>query len=337
MISAMSLGAMPQFAVEQLGEKKTRSALHAVGLPKRFIDARDGYISEHALSNFIGLVSRSIGYDRLGLLWAPFITVADYGAWGRYVLGAPDLGTALLRAQKEMQLHSNTDRVGMRVGTREVIYSYVFGLRGHPSYPDVAYTAIASILSIPRHFLGDKWVPLRIEFDFPKPVKEFQVEETFHCPVTFGHKDLRIYFPRNVLGVSNPDNLSLAITSRQDILRERAAGPPTTLVQSTQALVLQQLSEQIISLDRTAMSLGTSVRTLQRQLNEEGVTFRTLVNDVRMQRAQELLSLKGSTVRKVATTLGYTSPNNFSRAFSTNLGISPRQAQKISRSGFILT
>lgn len=82
-------------------------------------------------------------------------------------------------------------------------------------------------------------------------------------------------------------------------------------------------------MDRTALLLGTSVRTLQRHLNEEGVSFRMLVNDVRMQRARELLGLKGTSVTTVATVLGYSSPNNFSRAFSTRFGMSPRHAQKL--------
>lgn len=329
MITAMALGLMPQFAAAELGENKAETALQAAGLSPYFLEGRGGYIPEHSLAEFIGDVSHRLGYDGLGLLWAPYLTVADYGAWGRYVLSGADLGTALRRAQKEMQLHSNTDRVHMHVGPHVATYSYEFGLKGHPSYADIAYSAISIILSIHRHFLGSRWSPLRIEFDIPKISIVSRVEETFGCPVSFGNESLRILFPSHTLGQPNPDMTQCGQVSRQDILRERLAGPPKSLVQSTQELILTQLLEHTISLDAAALSLGMSVRTLQRHLNDKGVSFRGLVNDALMSRARELLSVDGNSVAQVAAVLGYSSPNNFSRAFSTFFGMSPRQAQKV--------
>ncbi|RBW51633.1 hypothetical protein DS909_18780 [Phaeobacter gallaeciensis] len=329
MISAKSLGAMPQFATAELGRKSTESAMLAAGLPLHFLDIQEGYIPEHSLVEFIRNVSCRLGYDGLGLLWAPYLTVADYGAWGSYVLSAPDLKTALRRAEKEMKYHSNTDQVRMHIGTNLVSYSYEFGLRAHSSYADIAFSAIAAVLSIPRHFLGANWAPTRIEFDIVRPPKTIQIEETFRCPVTFGHQTLRVLFPRHLLSAPNPTRSQTMLTSREDISRERGLGPPNSLFQSACATVLIQLSDQSVSMDRTALLLGTSVRTLQRHLNEEGVSFRMLVNDVRMQRARELLGLKGTSVTTVATVLGYSSPNNFSRAFSTRFGMSPRHAQKL--------
>ncbi|WP_170125896.1 AraC family transcriptional regulator [Pelagimonas varians] len=329
MITAMALGQMPQFAAAELGEKKAETALQAAGLSPYFLEGRCGYIPEHSLAEFIGGVARRLGYDGLGLLWAPYLTVADYGTWGRYVLSAPDLGTALRRAQKEMQLHSNTDRVHMHVGYNVVTYSYDFGLKGHPSYPDIAYSAIAVILSIHRHFLGSRWSPLRIEFNIPKISIVSRIEETFGCPVSFGNESLRILFPSHTLGQPNPNMTQCGQVSRQDILRERVIGPPESLVQSTQDLILAQLSEHSISLDAAALSLGMSVRTLQRHLNDEGVSFRGLVNDALMHRARELLAVDGNSVGQVAAALGYSSPNNFSRAFSAFFGMSPRRVQKV--------
>lgn len=162
MISAKSLGAMPQFAVAEIGEKGTVQAFESAGLPLHFIEAQDGCIPEHSLAEFIEDVSRRLGYDGLRLLWAPHLTVADYGAWGRQVLTVPDLENALRRAEQEMQLHSNADRVHMHIGPNVVSYSYTFGLKEHPSYSNFAYSAIAYILSIHRHFLGIGWAPLRI-------------------------------------------------------------------------------------------------------------------------------------------------------------------------------
>ena len=331
MITAKALGEMPQFAMSELGEKGAFAALQAAGLPQQFLEDRDGYIPEHSLVDFVEKVARSLGQDGLGLSLAPYLTVADYGAWGRYVLSAPDLGTALRRAEQEMHLHSNADRVRMRIGSRVVSYSYEFALKGHLGYRDIAYSAVAVVLSIMHHYLGEKWAPLRIEFDFPRPTHIYRVEETFGCPVNFGRDTLRIFFPRHVLSTINPHKQTSGLATRQDIYRERMAGPPISFVQSVREILFVQLSENSASQDRTALSLGTSVRSLQRQLNEEGITFRELANDVRMKRALELIGHKGASVTTISTELGYTKSNNFSRAFSAWFGISPRQFQKMNR------
>ncbi|WP_037311512.1 AraC family transcriptional regulator ligand-binding domain-containing protein [Ruegeria halocynthiae] len=255
MITAKALGAMPDFAIAVLGERKTLRLLSDAGLAENLIRERLGYIPENALCEFVTGIGRALGEEHLGLLFSPYLTVEDYGAWGKFVLSAPDLGTALLRAQREMRLHSNTDRVEFVNQGNTISYAYEFGLKHHPSYPDMAYSAVAAMLSIPRSYLGQSWSPLRIEFDFPEECGSVQAEGTFGCPTLFDRPKLRLVFPKSVLTApALKSDLAMPVT-RSDIIRERLS-PPANMLQSIRAVLDMQIADRDASLERLAHAIG---------------------------------------------------------------------------------
>ena len=94
-------------------------------------------------------------------------------------------------------------------------------------------------------------------------------------------------------------------------------------------MVWQQLHREEMSIDATARSLDLGVRTLQRKLASEGVRFREIVNDVRVARAEELLTDTREAVSDISSMLGYETANNFSRAFRKLTGLAPSDYRKM--------
>lgn len=332
MISAKALGAMPQFVFEAAGEKRLVKALAASDLPFRFIEERSGYIPEYSLASFVHEAARSSGQQNIGLLWSPALTVADYGAWGQYVLTAPTLGNALRRASTVMPFHSSTDRAWLEAAGMRWRYCYAFGLGTHRAYPDIAFSVIGVFMSIFRTYLEGAWRPQAVLLNFPKVPHFVEVEETFECPVIWNASRLGVEFDSSCLlaerNVSHQRRLPATV---HDIARERSGGPPETLIGQVAEVARQHLQHGEVSIDKTARSLGVGVRTLQRKLETEGAQFRKIVNNVRVLRAKELLSLRSETISTIASTLGYETTNNFSRAFKKATGVSPtefRQKQK---------
>jgi AraC-like DNA-binding protein len=78
-----------------------------------------------------------------------------------------------------------------------------------------------------------------------------------------------------------------------------------------------------ISLATTARQLGTSPRTLQRQLKRNGLSFWALVEHSRFEIASALLRQTDIQVQDLAAKLGYNTPGAFSRAFLKWAGCSP--------------
>ena len=79
-----------------------------------------------------------------------------------------------------------------------------------------------------------------------------------------------------------------------------------------------------LSLDEIARRVASSRRQLQRSYAEIGeTTFREHLTSVRMERAAELLTTRGLTVREVAQRVGYRQPAQFAKAFRRHHGLAP--------------
>jgi AraC-like DNA-binding protein len=74
---------------------------------------------------------------------------------------------------------------------------------------------------------------------------------------------------------------------------------------------------------RAAEALGLSVRTLQRRLAQEGLSFEELLRTDRLGKATVLLETTRATVLEIALALGYSDHAHFTRAFHRWRGIAP--------------
>lgn len=71
-----------------------------------------------------------------------------------------------------------------------------------------------------------------------------------------------------------------------------------------------------------------SARTLHRQLREEGASLQALKDDVRFERAKELLNRSDKPVKQVAAAAGFRNEKNFIRAFREWAGMSPGEFRR---------
>jgi AraC family transcriptional regulator of adaptative response / methylphosphotriester-DNA alkyltransferase methyltransferase len=97
----------------------------------------------------------------------------------------------------------------------------------------------------------------------------------------------------------------------------------TSLFEEATAIVDLEYGSDL-SLDVIARRVASSRRQLQRAYAEIGqTTFRDHLTRVRMEKAAELLSTRGMTVREVAHRVGYRQPAQFAKAFRRHLGVAP--------------
>jgi AraC family transcriptional regulator of adaptative response / methylphosphotriester-DNA alkyltransferase methyltransferase len=97
----------------------------------------------------------------------------------------------------------------------------------------------------------------------------------------------------------------------------------TSLFRDAVAIVEAEYGSDL-SLDEIARRVASSRRQLQRSYAEIGnTTFREHLTAVRMERAGELLSTRGLTVREVAQRVGYRQPAQFAKAFRRHHGVPP--------------
>lgn len=77
------------------------------------------------------------------------------------------------------------------------------------------------------------------------------------------------------------------------------------------------------SLQVTARLFHMTPRTLHRRLQDEGTSYKDILENVRHMLALEHLKGSGMSVQEIAYTLGYTDMANFRRAFKRWEGVAP--------------
>ena len=108
---------------------------------------------------------------------------------------------------------------------------------------------------------------------------------------------------------------------------DRSPPEPTPFLDTTHdaiALIASMLPYEHPTRERVAKRLKISARTLQRRLNDWGVTFEELVDEYRRDRAFRLLRRADHSILEIAYSLGYSDPAHFTRAFKRWTGASPR-------------
>jgi len=322
-ISSHILHGLPAFVRQEIGEKALSHANRAAGFDLELVEGRNCFIPHAAVIGFVNAAARAAGERNLGILIAPRMNAANYGSFGRYVVGADTLGESIGRAIAALRYHSTDDGMSLAIVGDEARYSYRFALAGRPGYDMIASAAAGVLLSVFRAYLPADWRPLRIELDISDPRQAGLLEDVFQCPVKINAAAVVIVTERRYLSAGLRHAPSPIVTI-EDVMRDRQGGAPRDLLD----VVLEQVRAQVlagsVSIDSAAQSMDRSVRTLQRELNRAGTDFRSLANAMKYLRAVELLRHTNGSITRVSAEMGYSSPANFARAFRKADGSTPR-------------
>jgi len=108
-----------------------------------------------------------------------------------------------------------------------------------------------------------------------------------------------------------------------------ALGRLPPLLERARAEIAVRLARGVpVSLAGVAHSLGLGERTLRRKLAEQAVSFRGLVDELRMRDAETLLADRERSVSEVAELLGFSEVSAFSRAFRRTFGVGPAERRR---------
>lgn len=98
------------------------------------------------------------------------------------------------------------------------------------------------------------------------------------------------------------------------------------------AALLELLPGGVATMDSVAKKLAMSKRTLQRRLNEDGVSFQSVLNDTRKELAFHYLNDKQLSGAEISFLLGYQEASSFYRAFHNWTGSTPEAVRSSSKS-----
>jgi AraC-like DNA-binding protein len=240
----------------------------------------------------------------------------SYGLLARASLTSPNLGVALKRWCRHHRLLTDdilpTLTVANDIATLEIEERRQFG-------PLREFCLVTVLRYVHGYacWLIDSRIPL-IETDFPfeRPPHSTVHSLIFPGPVHFGRDRACMRFAAQYL----------ALPPRRD---ERAL---RTMLQHALPLLASRARARMIARPSEphtaaalAAALNVSVRTLHRQLEEEGTSLQALKDAVRCERAIEQLCRTTHSIKQIALSIGFASEKTFARAFRQWTSESPSE------------
>ncbi len=175
-------------------------------------------------------------------------------------------------------------------------------------------------------------MPLEVRLHRVRPAQVSEYERVFNCPVAFNSPRDGILFPRAMLDQTihsaNYELLHLLVDFARQKLAEIEQGDP--IERRVRNAVLAMLHPRFPTIDQVAAHLNVSVRTLQRRLTERGLSFRSILDELRNDFALRYLRRVDLPIAEVADLLNYSDSANFIRAFRRRHDVSPSQWRRLS-------
>jgi AraC-like DNA-binding protein len=188
---------------------------------------------------------------------------------------------------------------------------------------DVAY---ASFVELGRRGTGARIVPKRVELMRP-PVNGDAFQAYFGCPVQFAATRNALVLHSADLDrpfrTHNAELLEMLGPALASALQEHEAR--SSVSEQVKVVLKQAMASGRPDLSDVARELGTSERTLQRRITEEGNNFRQLTLEARQDMVRHLLLDSNIDINEVAYLVGFEDANSFYRAFRSWEGITPAQ------------
>lgn len=142
-------------------------------------------------------------------------------------------------------------------------------------------------------------------------------------PFRFGAPETRLVFPAELL--------ALPLPGTDPINHHRMVALCEKLPVDVEPMLARQViafieSEQNFDLPTRAVAraLGYSERSFRRELAKTGTSYRKLAEQVRENRAREMLANTGRPINAIAHDLGYEAASNFARSFKRWTGATPK-------------
>jgi AraC-like DNA-binding protein len=193
-----------------------------------------------------------------------------------------------------------------------------------------SHFSLTLMLKLIRQVAGQNWHPQTIYSQTPYlgNISDLSLSEV---QINTSQGISAIVFPRRFLGFplhSFPNN-----NTDHDYDMLLASVPPLSFADSLQQAIAPFLKERYPSIKLAANLSQMSVRTLQRRLTDDQVTYSQLVTRLRYQRALQLLgaprsgSLRDRRMKiiDIAMELGYQDAAHFTRAFKQWTGETPQR------------
>ena len=260
--------------------------------------------------------------EEIGLELGRRMHVSCYGMLGYALLSSATLGDALRLALHYPALLGTVFKLRLVDDGQRVWFS---ASEYHDSPALAAFNAefcLVSLKVICDDLLGRTLPLLGARFEHPRPSYHGLYTGAFQCPLAFDAEDNA--FERRWLDMPLP--LADPITHKAMSERCRRLNLEFTGRQAWLGRIRQLLLQQLDAapgLEGLARQMNCSSRTLRRHLQALGCSYQQLLDELRFDRAKQLLADEQMPIYRIAETLGFSETASFRHAFQRWSGVAP--------------
>ncbi|MBI2727565.1 MAG: AraC family transcriptional regulator [Polaromonas sp.] len=281
-----------------------------------------GHITARQMEVLSGTAMQALGDEALGA-FSRKLPWGSYGMLARASITSPNLGMAVKRWCRHHALLA--DDIVLRVSTSGDSAAIMVEEKVPGQVGEFGLVHVLRNIHGLACWYVDSRIPLQgARFPFDAPLHADAYPLLFQGPLQFNAPQAEIRFDARYLALPlRRDEKAL-----QQMLQR--ALPLTVLQYRRDRLLVQQVRQALANpavashnAETLAAALNMSPRSLHRQLQEEGASLQQLKDEVRFERAKDLLLRTSKPIKQVAATSGFRNEKSFTRAFHQWSGETP--------------
>jgi len=210
--------------------------------------------------------------------------------------------------------------------------------------PSFQYTllSLSHVVIAVRSLLRDEhWKPQLFQFSYAEPTLEPRLKRLFGTRIDYDQDRTTVVFGRNILDIpleseNEPMSpLALVHTKIQQLEEQQKKAYPTdtpNLILRLEHWIRRHIHRDSCHLEALAKQLDLHPKKLQRELADNGLNFRRMKADIRLDMAEHYLRDSNFSLTSISILLGFGELSGFSRAFKNRHQCTPlawREQQKL--------
>lgn len=229
---------------------------------------------------------------------------------------APSLARGLHALARYAALINPVGRFEIRERKRQLEVHYFVPGSSDALGPHLNEYTIVYVLHALNRVASEPLPITSVFFAHDEPTDRAALEAHFGCPVLFGKSTCGFTLPSEATTrpLRTADPIVFGYLEKQAEAKLEALGRRSYVAVLTE-VIESQVGFRAADLPRVAKAMGATSRTVQRRLEEEGISFREVI-DVARRRHAEAMQASGMTPASIADALGFADVRSFRRALA---------------------
>lgn len=281
-------------------------------------------ISVSKLQKVWDIAQEETGDDSIGLTYATMIQPASLCGLGLAWITSDTLSDSIKRLVRFQ--HAISTALNYSFFEEGDFYHIVLYSKIRAPMNASVDASLASLFKMCSITYGPELRPAQVCFSHATPSKVEPFDEFFGVKVEFDSPESKIVFSKKTfdrrLASSNPE---LARMNDEVVLQYLKQFDKKNITLQVRSHIIEELGNGMPQQEKIASRLNMSLRNLQRKLNAEGTSYKSILDETRSELSKQYLRGSDRSIIEVGFLLGFSEPSNFARAFRRWSGVSPNE------------